>query len=523
MLITGRRRTACGGVLLLATMGLCACSQRSAPSTAEPGAQTVAPVQAPQDATPAMPPGEAAPVADDERLGISNALLSRRWTGDFDGMVERRLVRILAPYSRTFYFVDKGEPRGIAHDIAVLLEKSLNEQLKTSSANRVFVVVIPTSRDALYDALIQGRGDVIVAGVTVTPERAKLVDFTRPTKKQVRQIVVTGPGAPALATLDDLAGREVTVRDKSIQLESLQQLNATFRRQGKAAVRIRTVPTLLEDEDILEMTNAGLLHTVVVDDHYAAFWEQVLPDITPHPAIVVRDQGALAWALRKNSPQLVARLDPFIEANGEGTLTGNVLLRKYLEDTSSVRGATSEAQIRRFHELVELFRKYGDKYSVDYLLMMAQGYQESQLDQSVRSPVGAVGVMQVMPATGKELDVGDIRQVDPNVEAGVKYMRFMIDRYYKDEPMDGLNKVLFTFASYNAGPARIRQLRRQAAERGLDPNVWFNNVERVVAEKIGRETVTYVSNIYKYYVAYTLVMQEREEKQKALSATTETR
>jgi len=517
MQITLRRAAACG-VFLLVACGLWACGDRSAPSATGPATTTVAPT-APEPAPTADAPGNApAPGAEAQApTGLVDELASRRWTGDFDGMVERRRIRILAPYSRTFYFVDKGEPHGIAQDVAVLLEKAVNAKLKTGNANKVFVVVIPTSRDALYDALVQGRGDVIVAGITMTPERAQLVDFTAPTKTQVKQIVVTGPGAPSLATLDDLAGQEVAVRDQSIQFESLRQLNAAFQRQGKAPVRIRTVPSVLEDEDILEMTNAGLLKTVVVDDHYATFWQQILPAITPHPGIVVRDQGALAWAVRKDSPKLLAMLDPFVKANAEGTLTGNLLLRKYLKDTKTVKDATSQAQLQKFDDLVGLFRKHAADYSVDYLLMMAQGYQESQLDQTVKSRVGAIGVMQVMPATGKELDVGDIRKIDPNIEAGVKYMRFMIDQYYKDEPMDELNKGLFAFASYNAGPNRIRQLRKEAAARGLDPNVWFNNVERVVAEKIGRETVTYVSNIYKYYIAYTLVMQERQEKEKAMA------
>ena len=121
--------------------------------------------------------------------------------------------------------------------------------------------------------------------------------------------------------------------------------------------------------------------------------------------------------------------------------------------------------------------------------MAAQGYQESRLDQSARSPVGAIGVMQVMPATGKDLNVGRHQQLEPNIHAGVKYMRFMMDKYFKDEPMDPLNKTLFAFASYNAGPTRVRQLRDEAAKRGLDPNVWFGNVERIAAEGIGRETV----------------------------------
>jgi membrane-bound lytic murein transglycosylase MltF len=177
-----------------------------------------------------------------------------------------------------------------------------------------------------------------------------------------------------------------------------------------------------------------------------------------------------------------------------------------------VRSATSEAERRKLQELVALFRKYSDQYDLDFLLMAAQGFQESGLDQNAKSQVGAIGVMQVMPATGKDLKVGDIRQLEPNIHAGVKYIRFMMDQYFKDEPMDPLNKGLFTFASYNAGPGRIRQLRREAAKRGLDPNVWFGNVEQIASERIGRETVTYVSNIYKYYVAYRLVMEERDRR-----------
>jgi membrane-bound lytic murein transglycosylase MltF len=126
--------------------------------------------------------------------------------------------------------------------------------------------------------------------------------------------------------------------------------------------------------------------------------------------------------------------------------------------------------------------------------------------------------MQVMPATGKDLKVGDITKIEPNIHAGVKYIRFMIDQYFQDEPMDSLNKGLFAFASYNAGPGRVRQLRKEAEKRGLDPNVWFGNVEQIASERIGRETVTYVSNIYKYYVAYRLLSEERARRAEAKKA-----
>jgi len=447
-----------------------------------------------------------------QRGATLKGIIDKPWTGDFDEMVKRRRIRILTPYSKTHFFIDKGVQRGIVYEGGLKLEDDINKQLKTTPATRVSVVFIPTSRDDLYQALVEGRGDIIAAGITVTPERAKLVDFTNPTKTGVREIVVTGPGAPAITSVDDLSGKQVAVREKSIQFESLTALNATFQTQGKAAVSIKTVPTALEDEDILEMVNAGLLKIVIVDDFMAEFWKLILPGITLHPQVSVPEEGDLAWAVRKNSPKLVAELNPFIKANGMGTLFGNAILRKYLKSARFVKNATSAAERKKFESLTEIFRKYSGRYDLDYLLMMAQGYQESRLDQAAKSHVGAVGVMQVMPQTGGELKVGDITKVEPNIHAGVKYIRFMIDQYFADEPMDRLNRGLFAFAAYNCGPGRLRQLRREATQRGLDANVWFNNVERVAGERIGRETVQYVSNIYKYYIAYTLAVQEMQEK-----------
>ncbi len=454
------------------------------------------------------------PGAGDQRSSLAEA---KPWTGDFDGMVARRLVRILTPYSRTEYFVDKGQPRGLVHEAAVALEDEINLRLKTTRATRVFVVVTPTSRDDLYKALVDGRGDIIAAGITVTPERAKLVDFTTPGRKGVKEIVVTGPGAPALSTVDDLSGQQVCVRDKGIQFESLTRLNESLKARGKPPVVIKPLPPALEDEDILEMTSAGLVKTTVVDDYMAEFWSQVLPGLTLHPAIAVREGGDIAWAMRKNSPKLLATLNGFASTHGAGTAAGNALFQKYLKSTRVVKSSTSPAELSKFVTLQEIFKKYGKTYDLDYLLMMAQGYQESRLDQAAKSQVGAIGVMQVMPATGKELKVGDVHQTEANVHAGVKYIRFMIDQYFANEPMDPVNKMLFAFAAYNCGPARTRQLRAEAGRRGLNPNVWFNNVEHVASERIGRETVQYVSNIYKYYIAYQLAAQEIDEKSKLKS------
>ena len=445
--------------------------------------------------------------------GLADAT-NKPWTGDLEGMIERRMVRVLVVHSKTFYFLDKGAQRGLTHDLFKVFEDDLNKRLKTRHI-RVHLWFVPVSRDELLPALIDGRGDIAAANLTITPERLKVVDFAAPIYTGVSEIVITGPQSPEIRTVDDLAGKDVFVRKSSSYYESLVALNDRLKAEAKPEVRLTAAPEVLEDEDLLEMLNAGLVGIVVVDSHKADFWAQIFPDIVLHPDVAVRTGGEIAWAIRKDSPRLRAELDAFAAAHKQGSAFGNELLRRYLKSVKYVKNATSEAEIKKLRDLRLYFESYGREYKLDWILMAAQGYQESRLDQSVKSPVGAIGVMQVMPDTGKELAVGDIRQAAPNVHAGAKYIRFMVDRYFKDEPMDETNKMLFAFASYNAGPARIAKLRKEAKKRGLDPNLWFNNVELIAAEKIGRETVTYVSNIYKYYVAYTLVENQRHEQARA--------
>jgi membrane-bound lytic murein transglycosylase MltF len=342
------------------------------------------------------------------------------------------------------------------------------------------------------------------------------VDFSAPVYRNVSEVVVSGPTSPTVSSVEDLARQAVFVRKSSSYYESLVALNQRFAAEHRPVVRIKEVPETLEDEDLIEMVNAGLLPLMIVDKHLADFWKQIFPNITVHDAVAVRTGGDIAWAIREGSPQLKAAVDAFVARHAQGTTVGNALLVRYLTSAKYVKDAASESERQKFLAVVAYFQKYGDKYDVDWLLMGAQGYQESQLNQAARSKTGAIGVMQVMPATGKALGVGDIRKVEANIHAGVKYMRWMIDQYYGKEPMTKLDKALFAFASYNAGAGRIAQLRKEAAKRGLDPHVWFNNVEYVAAEKVGAETVTYVSNIYKYSIAYRLILDARAERKQAV-------
>jgi membrane-bound lytic murein transglycosylase MltF len=447
--------------------------------------------------------------------GLDLQRIEMPWTGDLDGMVDRRMIRALVVFSKTFYFIDKGTQHGASYDGLRAFEEELNKKLKTRHL-AVSVVFVPVRRDELLSAMRDGRGDIAAANLTITPDRQKLVDFSVPIANGVSELVVTGPGAPDIRSTDDLSGKEVFVRKSSSYFESLSRLNEALHRAGKPEVKLKLAPEQLEDEDLLEMVNAGLVPIIVVDSHKAKFWAQIFKDIKVHEDVAVNTGGDIAWAFRQNSPKLKEAIDDFIKNHRMGTLFGNMTLQKYFKNTKWVKNSTSADEMAKFQRTIELFKKYAAQYDFDWLMLAAQGYQESRLDQSVRSPVGAIGVMQVMPTTAAGLEVGDINEIDANINAGAKYMRQILGTYFKDAQLDSLNRNLFAFASYNAGPSRIARLRKEAAKRGLDPNVWFDNVERVAAEKIGRETVTYVSNIYKYYVAYTLTLEQRTAREHAL-------
>jgi membrane-bound lytic murein transglycosylase MltF len=509
--------------VLLVAIG---CSPASGPSTNAPGANadqssgsvTAAPagVDPPAANTPDEPlPAVASPY--DALPTETRTLLEKPFTGDFDEMVKRRLIRAGVVFNRTQYFIDKGVQRGISYESLKLFEEQVNKRLKTGPL-MVHVAIVPLSRDQLFPALRDGKVDLVAAALTITPERRKLVDFSTPTRTGVSEIAVTAKGVAPLATPDDLSGQEVFVRRSSSYYESLQRLNESLASRQKPLVTIKESPEALEDDDVLEMVNAGLVDITIVDDFVAEFWAQVFPNLQLHQGAAVRTGGEIAVGVRKGNPKLLQAANVWIKEYGPRTAFGNTLERRYLTNTTYINRAADEAERKKLRALAKFFETYSGRYNLDYLLMAAQGYQESRLDQSAKSHVGAIGVMQVMPGTGKDMNVGNINQVEPNVHAGVKYFRFMMDQYYKDEPMDDLNKALMTFASYNAGPARIRQLRRETAKRGLNPNIWFGNVERIVSERIGRETVQYVSNIYKYYVAYRLVTERDQQRSRAKDA-----
>ena len=446
--------------------------------------------------------------------------LTQVLTGDLDAMVQRRLIRVLTTYSRTSFFMDGPQPRGITYEALTEFQKDINATLKTDPALPIRVVAIPVARDRLFSALAEGYGDIAAANLTITDARSELADFSDPFAANVKELLVTGPAAPAMAKVEDLSGKQVHVRRSSSYWESVTALNATLVQQGLPPAELVPVDENLEDEDVLELVSAGVLPFAIVDGHKATFWSSVLPDLTVRDDIAVREGGKIAWALRKDTPKLMALVNAFVLKSKKGTAFGNVLVKRYFATNKWVRNPGASDDYQRLLTAIDYLKRYADEYDFDWLMIAAQAYQESRIDQDMRSPAGAMGVMQLLPTTAADKNVGiaDISSMESNIHAGVKYLRFMTDRYFDDPAINRENRALFAFASYNAGPAKIARLRATAKERGLDPNVWFNNVENIAAEVIGRETVTYVSNIAKYHYAYRMILAARQGKEAAKDA-----
>jgi membrane-bound lytic murein transglycosylase MltF len=503
--------------LLLASAFHFACSQEAKKSKPDSTAVAKPNIRADADSTESYElnaSGDSVPyfhwAGDEEILGLANTAF-----GDLDSIIARGYIRVLVPYSKTYYYVEGMKRYGLAFELVNLFEKQLNEQLKYYPP-KIRVIFIPVSRKHILPLLTGGHADMIASGYTITPEREKLVDFSSPTVTGIKDIVIGGPSAPPIHSIADLSGQHVFVRENTSFQASLIRLNESLKRAGHKPMYIEFTDPYLESEDILAMVNEGMVPFTVVPEDLGTLWKNAYTNLKVYTNIAVDSNVSYGWAFRKNSPKLKSVVNRFVSTIKRGTTTGNMIYDKFLKNKGRLRNANSREALADLNRFKSSFQKYGKTYSLDWLLLSAQAFQESQLKQQTKSHMGAVGVMQLLPSTAAHppINMPDIKSAEDNIHAGVKYMRYLIDQYYAREQMDVLNEQLFALAAYNCGPGNVRKLRRKTMERGLDPNVWFDNVEILAARHIGRETVQYVSNIYMYYRSYQVLQRYKDLREK---------
>ena len=445
--------------------------------------------------------------------------INKPFKGDLDEIRKRRIIRVLVSYCKTNFFFDQGKPRGFEYELMKAYEKFLNKKEKTRYI-KTKMVFVPVPFNQLFQALNNGLGDIAAASLTITPERQKLVNFTIPYIPKVHEIVVLNKNVKDVDSVGDLSNKMVYIRKGSSYFAHLKTLNKTLKKLKRQPVIIKESQEYIVTEDILELVNAGVVDITVADHYEAEVWSQVLPNIVIRKDLKINSDGNIAWAVRKENQALQASLNDFIQKNKKGTLLGNILFKRYYQHSKWIKNPVSETESKKITHLIGLFKKYGARYDFDYLKLSAQAYQESGLDNSKRSPTGAIGIMQVLPRTAsdKNINIKNIYLLENNIHAGTKYLNFLRSRYFSSPKIEPADRVYFSWAAYNAGPTRIYKVRQETLKRGFNPNKWFFNVEKIASEIIGNETVDYVSNINKYFVAYQLYFDIYQKRKKTIKS-----
>lgn len=440
--------------------------------------------------------------------------LDATYRADLDGIIERRFLRVLTSHGAFDYFLEDGTPRGFQYEMVKAFVARLNERHPAPRGKpRIAFEIIPVSDGELIPMLVAGRGDLIAARLTRTPERETSVAFSRP-YRTVDEVVVQRRGGPAIERLADLSGLSIAVRRSSSYYDSLVAENAKLRTAGRVPIRIEVVDDDLPTERILLLVASGALERTVADALVADAVAALRPELQVLSSVRVREEGQLAWAVPIGAMALLAEVDAFLPRYREGSLHGNLAVQSYFGTVQPLERALAPGEDTPLSPFDDALRRFAERYAFDWRLMAAVAWQESRFDQLATNRSGATGLFQIKPTTAREPyvaipDVTGAENARNNIHAGIKYLAWIKGRYFDGEDeMSEKDRLRMTLAAYNAGPKTLMRARKKAIEMGLDPNRWFRNVELAMLAMRKREPVRYVSQINQSYVAYLLLGYE---------------
>lgn len=448
-----------------------------------------------------MRPGD-----DELKEKVDEILLARQitrnrervFTDDLDGLKKRGRLRMITRNNALTYFIHRGMQVGFEYEL--LKEFASRHDLRLE-------IVIPDDHGKLLDYLNEGKGDIVAAAMTINEERKAKADFTIP-YNDVEELVVVRSDEDGISSFGDLVGRTVHVRASSSFYTTLEAVADSIE-----GLEIVGLPDDVETEDILVGIDEGVYDVTMTDSNLLeveqAYGRNLKAAFRVKPT-------SLGWAVRRENPALGAALDQYIRQEKRG-LFFNLMRKKYFENLRTIARSRDSLRVDLTGQLSpfdDQVKKYAEYYGQDWRLITAQMYQESRFDPNAVSWVGAQGLMQVMPATGKQMGFTELHEPEQGIHAGVKYMDHLLDRFDPKLPMEV--RVQFALASYNVGYGHLLDARRLARELGKDPDQWFGHVEKamlllskpVYYERArygfcrGGQPVHYVANIKQSYEAY---------------------
>lgn len=421
-------------------------------------------------------------------------------------------LRALVAYSKTDFFFSDNQPRGLAYDFVREYEKFLNEGVK-KAARKTRIQIIPVAPDQLIPSLLSGQGDLAATMLSITPERQEQVAFATSAEHLVDELVVTHGSEGGFDSLQDLSGRTILLTHGHPFRDTLGKINQALITDGHKPIKIKEAAPELSTEDLLEMVNSGAAPMTIAEDYKARLWAKVLPAIKVQEELKLTSAKVVGIAVQKQQPELRRSLESFLHTTEQNVLLGTTSYDHYFENTDWIANLATDKEQRKLRNHAGLFKRYGNKYGIDHLALLAQAYKESGLVNVRRGMGGAVGIMQILPSTARASMVGmpNIANLETNIHAGAKYLAYLRDTFFSDPKLRQEDRFAFTWAAYNMGPNKLLRMREKAEEMGLDPDRWFGNVELAAGKALGRQVVKYVSDVYKYYVALTLLNETNGE------------
>lgn len=432
------------------------------------------------------------------------------WLGDLDGMLKRGQLRVLIPFSRTYFFQKNSQHLGLSAEILKLYECFLNDQVVLDD-KRMEVVFLPTPQERLLEELFAGKGDVIAADILPQPAQEQQVKMISPVALEIQEILVTGPNASLFKSIFNLSGQTITVRENSPYAASLQKLNNTLTSIGKKPVTIQFAAPFLQDEDLLEMTGLGLLPMTIIDNHVGEVWSNILDGVNLHKKIALRTAKELTWVIRADNLLLEESITYFKENNYLHQDGHQILTAYYRQRGGELQNNLEPAALARYQSTLALFEKYGKKYHFPPQLLAALAYHQSGLDPDFGKN-GTVGIMGLDPSAtlqeGLETNLKEIRKTEYNIHTAARYLRFLADHYFSSSTLGELDRNLMAVAAYQTSPEQVIAARKKAALTGFNPDLWFNHTEEALAALLSEESeeekniARSTRNIYKYFTVY---------------------
>ncbi|CRM21001.1 transglycosylase SLT domain-containing protein [Pseudomonas sp. 25 R 14] len=410
-----------------------------------------------------------------------------------------RTLRVLVNQSRNSSGEVQGQSIGAEYHRLRAFEHYLNGRVR--DGQEINLKIIPKAKDQLLGALARGEGDLVAPGELLDATGAHKISSSDPIASDVPLWLVGLKGERRFTRLEQLSGRTLALTTGSAAGEAVNQINQKLALRKLPPVKVEWVDPSLAVEDVLEMVQAGIFHLTIVERPIAERWSKVLPKLRFDRQVAISEPGEEYWFVRQDASMLRASIDRFLKTYKTPS-DQDVAFQRIYRRLYKVRYPLARADRQRLEKLRPVLQKHAREQGMDWLNLAALAYKESSLNPAAKSGSGPTGLMQITPSAAQRVGVNNIQTLDSNVQAGARYLALIRRKFFASPKLNERERMAFVLAAYNMGPERVQGMRAEARRRGLNPNQWFFQVERIAMEQVGMGGVSYVNSVNKYYLAF---------------------